>query len=133
MVLKESASLVNSDGSFNFGQQVISGGGGHDTLRFIINDQHAGVEQALIAEFHKVEAAFDLAAKHGHAGSFEIDGLHVSGIERIELQVDSVSTNPNTPYLITHEIAAADGHGAAPSEPLSHLLQTAEHWNLLTV
>jgi hypothetical protein len=25
--LKESAGLVNSDGSFNFGQQVISGGG----------------------------------------------------------------------------------------------------------
>jgi len=132
-VLKEAASLVNSDASFNFGQQVISGGGGHDTLRFIINDQNPTAEQALIAEFHKIENAFDLAAKHGHAGSFDVDGLHVSGIERVELQIDSVSTNPNTPYLITHETALADGHAAAVSETLNHLLQTADHWNLLTV
>jgi hypothetical protein len=104
-VLKESASLVNPDGSFNFGQQVISGGGGgHDTLRFIINDQNPAAEHALIAEFQKVEAAFDLAAKHGHAGSLDVDGLHVTGIEHIEWQVDSGSTDPNTPHLLTHQI-----------------------------
>jgi Ca2+-binding RTX toxin-like protein len=132
-VLKEGASLVSAGGGFNFGQQVISGGAGHDTLRFIINDQNPSAEQALIAEFHKVEAAFDLAASHGHAGRFEVDGLHVSGIERIELQIDSVSTDPNTPYLITHDIALADGHGGGVSEALNHMLQTADHWNLLTV
>jgi hypothetical protein len=132
-VFKESASIVKSDGSFNFGQQVISGGSGHDTLKFIINDQNANAESALIAEFLKIESAFDLAARHGHAGSFEIDGLHASGIERIELQIDSVSTNPNTPYLITHDIALADGRGGQVSDALSHLLQTADHWNLLTV
>jgi phospholipase/lecithinase/hemolysin len=132
-VFKESASIVKSDGSFNFGQQLIRGGSGHDTLTFIINDQNANAESALIAEFLKIESAFDLAARHGHAGSFEIDGLHVSGIERIELQIDSVSTNPNTPYLITHDIALADGHGGQVSDALSHLLQTADHWNLLTV
>ena len=85
------------------------------------------------AEFKKVEAAFDLAAKHGHTGSFDIDGLHVSGIERIELQIDWVSTDPNTPYLITHSIALADGHGCGVSEALNHMLQTADQWNLLTV
>lgn len=132
-VLKESASIVNSDGSFNFGQQVISGGSGHDTLRFIINDQNPQAENDLIAEFHKIESAFDQAARHGHAGSFDIDGLHVSGIEHIELQIDSVSTNPNTPYLITHDIALADGHASPVSDTLNHMLQTADHWNLLTV
>src|SRR5712664_152699 len=132
-VFKESASIVKSDGSFNFGQQVISGGSGHDTLKFIINDQNANAESALIAEFLRIESAFDLAARHGHAGSFEIDGLRVTGIERIELQIDSVSTNPNTPYLITHDIALADGRGGQVSDALSQLLQTADHWNLLTV
>jgi phospholipase/lecithinase/hemolysin len=131
-VLKESASIVNPNGSFNFGQQAIDGGGGHDTLRFIINDQNPAAEHALIAEFLKVEAAFDFAASHGHAGSFEIDGLHVTGIERIELQIDGVSGNPNTPYVITHDIALADGHGIQVSDALSQLLQTADHWNLLT-
>ena len=132
-VLKQSASIVNSGGSFNFGQQVINGGGGHDTMRFIINDQNPAAEHALIAEFHKIETAFDLAARHGHAGNFDIDGLHVTGIERVELQIDSVSTNPNTPYLIIHDMALADGRASPVSGALNHLLQTADHWNLLTV
>ena len=110
-VLKESAALVDQSGSFHFGQQVIGGGGGHDTLRFIINDQNPAAERTLIAEFRQIETAFDQAARHGHAGTFDIDGLHVTGIERIELQIDSVSTDPNTLYLITHQIALADGHG----------------------
>ena len=71
--------------------------------------------------------------KKGHAGSFDVDGLHVSGLERLELQIDSVSSDPNTPYLITHSIALADGHGGGVSEALSHMLQTAGQWNLLTV
>jgi phospholipase/lecithinase/hemolysin len=131
-VFKESASLV-TPGGFNFGQELVRGGGGHDTLRFVINDQNPAAEQALIAEFRQVEAAFDAAARHGHAGSFDIDGLHVEGIERVELQIDSVSTDPNTPFLITHQIALADGHGGHESTALNHLLQTADHWNLLTV
>ena len=44
----------------------------------------------------------------------------------------SVSTDPNTPYLITHQIALADGHGGHESAALNQLLLTAEHWNLLT-
>jgi phospholipase/lecithinase/hemolysin len=132
-VLKESANLVGSGKDLNFGQQLISGGGGHDTLRFIINDQDPVAEQALIADFHKIEAAFDQAAKHGHAGNFDVDGLHVNGIERIELQIDSVSTDPNSPYLITHTIGLADGHGGGVSEGLSHMLLAAGQWNLLTV
>jgi hypothetical protein len=48
------------------------------------------------------------------------------------LQIDSVSTNPNTPYLITHQIAMADGRGGHESSALQQLLQTADHWNLLT-
>lgn len=132
-VLKENASLVNSGGGFNFGDQVIAGGGGHDTLRFIINDQNPAAEQAFIAEFRQVEAAFDQAATHGHAGTFNVDGLHVSGVERVELQIDSVSTDPNTPYLITSQIALADGHAGHESHALQQLLQTADHWNLLTV
>jgi Ca2+-binding RTX toxin-like protein len=132
-VFKESASLAKPDGSFNFGQQVVNGGGGHDTLRFIVNDQNPAAEHAFMAEFAKIETAFDQAAKHGHAGSFDVDGLHVTGIEQLQLQVDSVSSDPNTPYLITHTIVAADGHGVAASGDLSHMLQTAEQWNLLTV
>jgi hypothetical protein len=132
-VFKESANLVKADGSFNFGQQVVNGGGGHDTLRFVINDQNPAAEQAFIAEFGKIEAAFDQAAKHGHAGSFDVEGLHVTGVERLELQVDSVSTKPDAPYLITETIAAADGHAGVLGVDLSHMLQIAEHWNLLTV
>ena len=112
---------------------MISGGGGHDTLRFIINDQNPLAEQAFIAEFRQIETAFDQAAMNGHAGTFNIDGLHVSGIERVELQIDSVSTDPNTPYLITDQIALADGHAGHESHPLQQLLLTADHWNLLTV
>jgi hypothetical protein len=101
-------------------------------LRYINNDQNPAAEQAFIAEFGQVEAAFDQAARQGHPGTFNIDGLHVTGVERIELQIDSVSTNPNTPYLITHQIAMADGLGGHESSALQQLLQTAGHWNLLT-
>jgi phospholipase/lecithinase/hemolysin len=132
-MLKESAGTINPNGGFDFGQQVVVGGNGHDTLRFIINDQNPAAENALIAEFHPVEFAFEQAARHGHAGNFDVDGLHVSGIERLELQIDRLSTNPEMPYLITHDIALAEGHGAEVSAALSQLLQTAEHWNLLTV
>jgi phospholipase/lecithinase/hemolysin len=131
-VFKENAGLANANGSFNFGHEVVSGNGGHDTLRFIINDQNPAAEQAFIAEFRQIEAAFDAAARHGHAGTFDVDGLHIQGVERIELQIDSVSTDPNTPYLITHQIALADGHGGHESAALNQLLLTAEHWNLLT-
>jgi len=130
-VLKENASLVNSDGTFNFKPQSISGGPG-DTLLFIINDQNPKAENALITEFQNVKLAFDMASKSNHPGSFKVDGLNVTGIDSIELQVDSVS-NPNTPYLITHNIMVADGHAGPVSTPLTGLLHTAEHWGLLTV
>jgi phospholipase/lecithinase/hemolysin len=133
IVLKESASLVNANGTFNFGAEKIDGGQGSDTLRFVVNDQNPAVEKALVAEFMKVEAAFDFAGAHHHAGTFQVDGLDVSGIERVELQVDSVSTDPNTPYLITHEIVLADGHGGHVDNTLAGLVHTAEHWGLLTV
>jgi Ca2+-binding RTX toxin-like protein len=110
-VLKEDASLVNADGSFRFGEQVISGGRGSDTLRFIINDQDPNLESALITEFQKIEAEFD-AVDHG---AFSFDGLTVSGIERLELQVDSVSRDPVTPWLITHGTVLSDGHAAPTS------------------
>ena len=49
------------------------------------------------------------------------------------MQVDSVSTEPDVPYLITETIAAVDGHAGVLGVNLSHMLQTAEQWNLLTV
>ncbi len=133
-ILKENASLFNPDGTFNFGKQEINGGNGRDTLRFIINDRNSSAESALRAEFvDKVESAFKSAANDHHAGTFQVDGLCVTGIERIELQVDSVSTDNNTPYLITHDIVRAEGHAAPVSSTLSDLLQTADSWNLLSV
>ena len=133
IVLKESASLVDPGGSFSFGTQTIAGGDGRDTLRFIINDQIPGAEQALMAEFHQVQAAFDASVAAHHPGTFQVDGLDVTGIDQLQLQVDSVSTDPATPYLITQNIVASDGHGAAVSDKLDNLLTTASHWGLLTV
>ena len=48
-----------------------------------------------------------------------ISMAYVSSIERIQLQIDPVSTNPNTPYLITHDIALAEGRGNAESGALN--------------
>ena len=133
IVLKENMSLLASDGTFNFGAQTIDGGNGHDTLRFVINDQDPVAEAAFIAEFKKIEAAFD-AADH-HSGTFQVDGLDIRSIERLELQIDSVSKDPNTPFLITHTVAASDGavdhdHGHVQ---LSQMLHTAENFGWLTV
>jgi len=74
LILKEGASLVNSDGSFNFGQQIVAGGDGQDTLRFIINDQNPVAEQDFIAEFQKIEAAFDASQQTNNPGVFSVDG-----------------------------------------------------------
>jgi phospholipase/lecithinase/hemolysin len=131
IVLKENASLFNlNNGTFNFGAQDIVGNG-HDTLQFIINDQNPSVEQALINEFRMVDSAFR-ASMSNNPGTFKVDGLNVTGIDSIELQVDSVSKNPSTPYLITYN-TWADGPAASVSHTLTGLLQTAEHWGLLTV
>src|SRR5262245_10415696 len=132
-MVKESAILVNSNGTFNFGQQVINGGSGNDTLRFIINDQIPGAESALIAEFQRVVSAFNTAANDHHPGTFQIDGLQVTGIEALELQVDSVSSDPHTPYLITNNIVQTVGQAPEVSTSLSDLLHTADSWNLLSV
>jgi phosphodiesterase/alkaline phosphatase D-like protein/phospholipase/lecithinase/hemolysin len=130
-ILKESAVLVNGD-SFDFGQQVMTGGEGGATLRFIINDQNPVAEHALIAEFDKVVSAFNAAATDHHAGSFEVDGLNATGITGLELQTDSVSTDAHTPYLITHVVQTV-GQASDVSTQLNHLLHTAESWNLLAV
>ena len=132
-VLKENASLVNADGTFDFGAQTIDGGEGQDTLRFVINDQIPSAEHALMAEFQQIETAFDASIANHHPGTFQADGLNVTGIDRIQLQVDSVSNNPNTPYLITHDIVVSDGQGAPLSPTLKGLLHTAQQWGLLTV
>jgi phospholipase/lecithinase/hemolysin len=131
-ILKESASLV-SGGSFNFGQQVIDGGKGGATLRFIINDQNPTVENALIAEFQQIVSAFNAAATDHHAGSFQIDGLQATGITGLELQIDSVSANPQTPYLIRHTVVQAVGELPEIGLHLNDLLHIAESWNLLAV
>ncbi|MDI9848569.1 SGNH/GDSL hydrolase family protein [Rhodoblastus sp. 17X3] len=132
-ILKEGDGLVNADGTFSFGQQHISGGIGDDTLRIVINDQNPVDEKGFIAEFLKIESAFDQAAKTNHPGSFQVDGLTVSGIDRLELQVSSASTDPNTPYLITSNILLADGAGSHVSSGLSNMLSEAGRWGLLTV
>jgi Ca2+-binding RTX toxin-like protein len=132
-ILKESNTLANADGSFAFGEQQIMGGAGDDTLRFIINDQNPADEQNFVAEFMRVESAFDQSSSTNHAGSFQIDGLTVSGIDRLELQVDSASTDPSTPYLITHNIALADGAGGRVNPELTAMLANAGRWGLLTV
>jgi phospholipase/lecithinase/hemolysin len=128
-ILKESASLVNADGTFNFGQQEIAGGKGGGTLLFIINDQHPIAENALKAEFQRVVSAFNAAAQDHHPGSFQIDGLQVTGITGIELQVDSVSTDSHT---ITHNVQIV-GQAPEVSSDLSSSLHTASTWNLLAV
>jgi phospholipase/lecithinase/hemolysin len=133
IVLKENASLVNPTGTFDFGTQTIDGGQGRDTLRIIINDQIPSAENALVTEFHNIEAAFDSSIANHQPGTFQADGLNVTGIDQLQLQVDSVSTDPNTPYLITHNIVLSDGRGAPVSNTLNSLLQAADHWGLLTV
>jgi hypothetical protein len=130
-ILKESASLVNADGTFNFGQEEIAGGKGGGTLLFIINDQNPVAKNALKAEFQSVVSAFNAAAHDHHPGSFQIDGLQVTGITGLELQVDSVSTDSHTPYLITHKLVQIVSQAPEVSSELSSLLHTAHTWNLL--
>jgi hypothetical protein len=132
-MLKENASLANPNGTFNFGTQTISGNGGADTLRFIINDQIPSAVDALASEFDQVDAAFRASIASGTPGTFQVDGLDVTGIDRLQLEVDSVSSNPNTPFLITHHIVDSDGNASAPTSDLTSLLGTARKWGLLTV
>jgi Ca2+-binding RTX toxin-like protein len=131
-ILKEGAGLVNGD-NFDFGQEVATGGQGGATLRFIINDQNPVAENALFAEFQDVVSVFNAAANDHHAGSFQIDGLKATGITGLELQIDSVSIDPHTPYLITHDIVQTVGQASQASAQLNQLLHTAESWNLLAV
>jgi phospholipase/lecithinase/hemolysin len=134
IVLKENAGLVNLNPTptFDFGTQTIAGGSGLNTLRIIINDQIPSAENAFIAEFQNIAQAFDASIANHHPGTFQADGLNVTGIDQLQLQVDSVSTDPSTPYLITHNIVASDGLGAPVSNTLGSLLQTAANWGLLT-
>ena len=126
IILKESNSLFTDGGSSSFGHQVIDGGSGTDTLRFVINDQSDPAKQAFVTEFMKVEAAFDFGKAH-HLASFSVAGLEVSHVERIELEIDSVSKDPATPYLVSHLMAEADGVPAPhESSTLQHLLPNVE-------
>jgi len=45
---------------------------------------------------------------------------------RLELQVDSVSHHPQTPYLITHDIVLVDGHAGQQDPAALANLHTAE-------
>jgi phospholipase/lecithinase/hemolysin len=130
IVLKQSLGLL-AGGSFDFGIQSIDGGAGRDTLRFIVNDQNALALQAYQAEFAAVAAAFDASGAGRHGGSFAIDGLFVTGIERIELQVDSLADGSS--YIIDHDIVAATGRGSRPDHDVLAHLATAEQWGMLTV
>ena len=111
----------------------MTGGKGGATLRFIINDQNPVAENTLITEFQKVVSAFNAAANDHHAGSFQIDGLKATGITGLELQINSVSTDPHTPYLVTHDVVQTAGEASEVSTQLNHLLHTAESCNLLAV
>jgi hypothetical protein len=51
----------------------------------------------------------------------------------LQLQVDSVSSDPSQPYAITHTIQLSDGTAVPTGAGLSSLLQTAQNWNLLGV
>lgn len=132
-VLKESASLVGPNDTLDFGNQTIVGGGGDNTLRFVINDQNLTDKSTLMAEFQTVVAAFDATSATPQAGTFQVDGLHASGIDSVQLQVDGVSNDPNTPYLITHNIVLSAGQSAPVGNALGGLLNTAQNWGLLTV
>jgi hypothetical protein len=87
----------------------------------------------LTAEFQRVVSEFNAAANDHHPGAFQIDGLQVTGIEGLELQVDRVSGDAHTPYLITHNIDPIVGQAPDVSTSLSNLLHTADLWNLLSV
>ncbi|MBV9974482.1 MAG: hypothetical protein JO105_03715 [Hyphomicrobiales bacterium] len=130
-VLKESASPAGT--APLFGNQTIVGGDGNNTLRFIINDQSQSTEQALVNDFMNIETAFDNSVAAHHPGTFSAGGLNVSGIDAVQLQVDGVSNNPATPYLITHTIVASVGDAAPVGNALAGLLQSAQNWGLLTV
>jgi hypothetical protein len=119
--------------NIKFGTQTIVGGGADKTLRFIINDQNPSAEGVLAAEFKSVESAFDASLATSQPGTFQIDGLHAFGIDSVQLQVDGVSNNPNTPYLITHSIVSSAGQAAPVGSTLGNLLNTAQNWGLLTV
>jgi phospholipase/lecithinase/hemolysin len=133
IVLKENASLVDPNGTFDFGTQTIAGGQGDDTLRFIINEQNPSAMDALVAEFQRVQTAFSQSIAQHHPGTFNVDGLNVTGIDSLQLQVDTVSTDPSTPYLITSSIIPSQDPSATISGSLDNLLTTASRWGLLTV
>jgi phospholipase/lecithinase/hemolysin len=135
-ILKEGASLfnpINGTPHFAFGPQVITGGKGGGTLLFIINDQNPIAENALRGEFQNVVSAFNMAITDHHSGSFQVDGLTVTGITGLELQIDSLSSDPHTPYLITHNVVQIVGQAPEISSDLGGLLHTADIWNLLAV
>jgi phospholipase/lecithinase/hemolysin len=124
--------ILKEDAGASFGHQTISGGRGDSVLRFIINDQNATSKAALVAEFQKVADAFSASLQTNHAGTFTVDGLDIQNIDGLQLQIDSVSSNPATPYLITHTIAQTVGHGPE-LDPIGHMLLTqAGLWGLLT-
>ncbi len=124
--------ILKEDAGASFGHQTIIGGG-DSVLRFIINDQNPLAEAGLIAEFQKVAAAFKASLCSNHAGTFSVDGLDVYRISGVQLQIDSVSTNPATPYQIDHTLVQSIGEGPELNAAGNALLAQAGLWGLLTV
>jgi phospholipase/lecithinase/hemolysin len=121
--------ILKEDAGASFGQETIIGGEG-SVLRFIINDQNAAAEAALIAEFNTVADAYRASLHTNHHGTFSVDGLNIQGISGLELQIDSV--NAAVPYQIDHTIVQTVGHGANLSATGSFMLTQASLWGLLT-
>jgi phospholipase/lecithinase/hemolysin len=134
-VLKEDASagfkLIAGAGA-GLGQQSIFGGQGDSVLRFIINDHDLMANKALVEEFNVVANAYTDSLKTNHAGTFTVNGLDIHNIDGVQLQIDGVSSDPATPYLITHTIAQTFGHGPELDPIGQALLSQAGLWGLLT-
>ncbi len=124
--------ILKEDAGASFGTQTIVGGNGESVLRFIINDHDPNAEKILITEFQKVADAFKGSLHTNHAGAFSVDGLDVHGITGVQLQIDGVSSNPATPYLITHTISQTVGDAPELNAVGQALLAQAALWGLLT-
>ena len=122
--------IFKENAGTSFGHASVVGGQGNNTLRFIINNQNPAGEHVLRAEFQDIVKAFTASLSTNHKGEFAIDGLDVSGITGLQLQVDSVDAK--IPYLVDHNIVQTVGYVADIPSPVQHLLQQAALWGLLT-
>ena len=124
--------IFKEDAGALFAHQIIDGGSGDNVLRFIINDHSAAVADALKFDFQSIVTAFKAAEKTNHAGTFTVGDLDIRNISGLQLQVDSVSNNAATPYLIDHTILQTAGEAPEVNSAGAALLQQAALWGLLT-